>query len=178
MRNLYIVGILLGFLHSCVEKQNFDQYDELNVTPTVEGSILYVEVPEYLINATDSFYFYAEEFNFDAFNEDFIAERVLSGVVTYEVANTTSKPMQIIAEFLDAEGNLLDTESFTIAAAPVAPLIREITYGPSGRSIDIIKNVSSIRVRGRNLGDNTSVSDLPSPKIIIRSSGQFVIELK
>lgn len=172
------MGILFGFLHSCVEKQNFDQYDELNVTPTVEGSILYVEVPEYLINATESYYFYSAEFNFDAFNEDFIAERVLSGVVTYEVENTTSKPIQLFAEFLDVDGNLLDTESFEIEAAPAPILKREITYGPSGRSIDIIRNVSSIRVRGQNLGDNSSESNIPSPKIIIRSSGEFVIELK
>ncbi|MEH6678947.1 MAG: hypothetical protein V7724_00295 [Sediminicola sp.] len=177
MRYLYILGILLG-LYSCAEKQNFDQYEDLNVTPTIEGSILYVEVPEYLINASQSYYFYTREFNFDAFNEDFFAERVLSGVVTYEVVNTTSKPMELVAEFLDGNGTILDTESFSIEAAPAPIFRREITYGPAGRSIEIIKNMSSIRVSAQNLGDDTSVSTIPDPKVIVRSSGAFVIEVR
>lgn len=183
MRNFpkYIVALLfsLGVVTSCAEKQDFDQYDDISITPTIEGSVLYVESPERIINQIVGISFFSQVFNFDAFSEDFIAERVIDGVVTYEVENTTSKELDITVEFLDAGDNVLDTENFSIDPAPTAILRREITYGGvSGRSIDIIRNTSSIRVSAQNLGDNTSVSNLPDPKIILRSSAKLRIRLK
>ena len=123
--------------------------------------------------------FYIQTFNFDAFEEEFFAENVLDGTITYEVENTTSKPIDVTIEFLDAGGNVLDTENFNVGPAPTAILQREITYGtPTGRPIDIIINTSAIRVTGINLGDNTSVSPLPDPTIFLRSSAKFRIRLK
>lgn len=173
---LFLVTI---FFNSCVEKQDFDQYDDLSLTPTLEGSLLYSEAPERLINEIVGPNYVTQTYNFDAFNEAFVAERVLDGFILYEVENTTSKQIEINIEFLDDADNVLDTENFIIDPAPTAILSRQIFYGgPSGRDINIIRNTSSIRASGRNLGDNTSVSNLPDPKIILRSSAQFRIRLK
>lgn len=164
---------------SCVEEQNFDQYDDIAVTPSVESSIIYVETPESIINQAVGVNFYSQVFNFDAFSEEFFAERVLDGTITYEVENTTSKALDITIDFLDDADNLLDSESFTVDPAPTAVLVREINYGgPTGRSLDIIRNTSAIRVSATNQGDNTSVSSLPDPKIVLRSSGMFRLRLK
>ncbi len=175
----YVMLLCLGIICSCTEKQDFDQYDDISVTPTIEGSILYVETPERIINQIVGINFYSQVFNFDAFSEDFIAERVIDGVVVYEVENTTSKQLNITIEFLDEADNVLDTENFAIDPAPTAVLRREIAYGgPMGRPIDIIRNTSSIRVSAENLGDNTSTSSLPDPKIVLRSSAKLRIRLK
>jgi len=179
LKYVFLALLCIGFAISCVEQQDFDQYDDISVTPTIEGSILYVESPERIINQVVGVNFFTQNFNFDAFSENFIAERVLDGTVTYEVVNTTSKQLDITVEFLDEAGNVLDTENFAIDPAPTAILRREIAYGSTtGRSIDILKSTSSIRVSARNLGDNTSVSNLPDPKIILRSSAKLRIRLK
>ena len=176
-----LIYLLLGFAlvcsSACVEEQDFDQLEDLQVTPTIEASILYIESPESVINLATGISFYANTFNFDAFNETFFADKVLDGVVIYEVENTTSKELDITVEFLDEAGNALDIEQFSVSPAPTALLRTEIAYGPGGRSLDIIRNTSAIRVSATNLGDNTSVSNLPDPKIILRSSGRFRIEL-
>ena len=174
-----IILVAVCLLYSCADKQNFDQYDDLGITPTVTSSLVYVESPEEYINNTAGIDFYTQDFNFDAFNEAFFAERVLDGSITYELENTTSKPLEINISFLDDAGNVLDTESFSIDPAPAAVLTREVFYGgATGRSMDIIRNTSGFRVSGRNLGDNTSVSGLPDPKIIFRSSARFRLRLK
>lgn len=174
-----VVLLCIGLSFSCTEKQDFDQYDDISVTPTIEGSLLFVETPERIINQIVGISFYSQVFNFDAFSEDFIAERVIDGVVIYEVENTTSKQLNITIDFLDDADNVLDTENFAIDPAPTAVLRREIAYGGTmGRSIDIIRNTSSIRVSAENLGDNTSVSSLPDPKIVLRSSAKLRIRLK
>lgn len=170
--------IAVATLSSCIEDQDFGQYDQLEVTPTYEASILYIEAPETMVNDAPTNEVFSQNFNFDAFSSDIFSERVLDGTITYIVENTTSKELTITVEFLDADGNSLDTENFTIEAAPTATLQRDIAYGDTGRSIDIIKNTSSIRVSAANLGDNDSTSDLSEPKIILKSSGKFRVQLK
>ncbi|NER10495.1 hypothetical protein SAMN06265375_102530 [Muriicola jejuensis] len=164
---------------SCVEQQNFDQFDDLEIIPTVEASILYVESPESVINDASGAVWYIQTFNFDAFNEQFFADNVLDGVITYELENTTSKPLEILFEYLDDGGNILDSEFFSLDPAPTAVLRRETAYGtPTGRNLDIIRNTSGVRVNASNLGDTTSISILPDPMVIFRSSGKFRLRLK
>ena len=177
--NLKYIILFVAVHYACVDKQNFDQFDDLSVTPIVTSSLVFVESPEQVINDAPAGNFYSQDFNFDAFNEEFFAERVLEGSITYEIENTTSKPLEISFSFIDEASNVLDTETFLVNAAPTAVLTREIFYGgATGRSLDIIRNTSGIRVFARNLGDNTSVSTLPDPKIVLRTSGSFRLRLK
>ncbi|WP_226979467.1 hypothetical protein [Zobellia roscoffensis] len=165
-------------LLSCIEEQDFNQYDEIGLTPTYEASILYVETPESLVNATTGVNVFSENFNFDAFSSDVFANRVLDGTITYIVENTSSKELEVSIELLDAGGNVLDTEVILVEPTPMAMLQRDIAYGSSGRSIDIIKNTSSIRVTANNLGDTTSTSSEPDSKIVLKSSGKFRVEIE
>ena len=171
--------VLALLLLSCSDKQDFGQFDNLDITPTMEAPMVYVEAPERIINQVPGNTFYTEDFNFDAFSESYVSERILDGVITYEVENTTSKPIDVTISFLDNTGNVLDSENFMIDPAPTAILYREIAYGgATGRSIDIIRNTSGIRVSGQNLGDNTSVSNLPDPRVVLRSSAKIRLRVK
>ncbi|MGB5668497.1 MAG: hypothetical protein WBM53_16790 [Maribacter sp.] len=175
----YLIGVCsILLIFSCVEEQDFNQFDDLSITPTFEASILYVEVPERTINLVNGLNTYSQNFNFDAFAEDIFSERVIEGILTYEVANTTSKPFEFTIEFLDEGGTILDTEVFQMAAEPTATLTREIAYGPSGRSIDIIRNTSSLTLSAINNGDNSSTSSQTNPLATLKSSGKFRVRLK
>ena len=153
-----LVTVVFGVLMvlSCSEKQDFDQLDDLVITPTYETSIFYVKAQESLINRVSGL--------------SFFADRVLSGVISYELENTTSKPIEISLEFLDENENILDTEEFRMDAAPTSTLIRDVSYGPTGKSLDIIKNTSKIRLTATNLGDGSSTSTFENPAIVLRSS--------
>ncbi|MBT8281080.1 MAG: hypothetical protein KJO16_05840, partial [Muriicola sp.] len=59
----YLFLALLLALSSCVEEQNFDQFDDLEIIPTVEASILYVESPESVINDANGAVWYIQTFN-------------------------------------------------------------------------------------------------------------------
>ncbi len=172
-------GILFsGILSSCADNLDFNQYDQLEVTPTFEASILYVEVAESVVNDVAAAEFFSKDFNFDAFSSNIFAERVIEGEVTYVVENTTSKEIVITVEFLDENGTILDTEILTVQEVPSSILQRDIAYGSAGRSIEIIKNLSEIRVSAVNRGDATSISNLESPMITLKSSGKFRVRIK
>ncbi|WP_222984912.1 hypothetical protein [Flagellimonas meishanensis] len=181
-RNLFKLAFALLVLClpiSCSEEQDFDQFDDLQVTPLLVSSIFYLESTEEFINASGtSESFYSEDVNFDAFNEQFVAERLLEGTIIFEVENTTSKNISFVVEFLDETGNILDTETFSIEPAPSGILTREVAYGPTGKSLDILVATSALRIVGSNLGDNSSTSSETDPKIIFRSAAEFLFELQ
>lgn len=178
MKYFISLFLLVALFSSCMQEQDFNQLEDLSISPIITSSILYMEAAEEQINAVVPGEFYTGEFNFDAFEEDFIADGILSGILTYEIENSTSKTLQIIIELLNDNGAVLDTETILVEAAPPVFFKKvEIAYGPGGRSIDIIKNTSAIRVSAQNQSDDTSVSSEPDPKIILRSSGAFKIEL-
>ena len=178
MKRFLLLFLMFGTLWSCAEEQDFDQIDDLSIEPTVASSVFYFESDEGSINLATNIGFYQETFTFEAFNEAFIADNVIDGTITYEIANTTSKSLNIFIEFLDADGNVLDMETFLIQEDPAPLLQRQVAYGDDGKSLDILRNTTNIRVRGENLGDSTSVSAQPDPKIILRSSAAFRIRLQ
>lgn len=180
LSHILVAAIFTLTLFSCMEEQDFGQIDDLNVTPTLASGIFYLESDEETINSVGAFNtFYSKTVNFDAFNQEFVAERLLEGVIIYEIENTTSKRLRIDIEFLDESGVQLYSESFDpIEAYPSETLIREVFYGPGGESLSILANTSSLRVTGRNLGDATSVSSQPEPRIVVRSGAEFLFRLK
>lgn len=183
MRRLFytpVLAVMLLFLtFSCAEKQDFNQFDDLEITPTVASSIFYLESEEQHINAVGGLNtFYSQLVNFEAFSEQFVAERLLEGTITYEIENTTSKDLNIIIEFLDAEGNVLDAQIFDVDPAPAPLFSLEVFYGPGGKSLDILTTTSALRIGANNLGDSTSISTMPEPKLILRSAAEFTFSLK
>ena len=165
-------------LSSCVEDQDFDQWDDLDVVPSIDASLIYVESPERIINEAPAMGFYTQDFIFDAFNEAFIQDQIVDALIRYELENTTSKPIDFTIELLDAGDTVLDSEIFNVPPGPTPIIVREVLYGPGGRPLDILRNTVTLRLTASNLGDNTSVSSLPDPKIIIRSSARARIRLK
>ena len=162
---------------SCIE----DLVDE-NVggvfTPTITGSVFYIESTESLINSSGSNPVLIQSANFDGFNAEVFAGRVLSGSLTYELTNTTSKQLDILLELLDNGGAVLDTEIFSLNPNTNTPLTRETFYGPpSVNDINIIKNLSEIRLTVVNNSDFTSVSNATEPKFIFKSKGEFKLQL-
>ncbi|MEJ2583733.1 MAG: hypothetical protein P8Z38_01390 [Robiginitalea sp.] len=175
---LFLSLCLFSLVISCVEEQNFDQYDDIAVVPEVEAAMLYMETPEEVINADPGLTFISVTFDFLAFQEQFVADRILDGSLIYQLENTTSKPLRLSIEFLNEQGTILDTETFTMDPAPTAILNREVVYGPTGKSMNILRNTTTLRISGTNLGDTSSVSAAPEPKFMLRSTAKFRIELR
>ncbi|NNL09303.1 MAG: hypothetical protein HKP38_08785 [Croceitalea sp.] len=175
---IFLVVAVIGLNSSCAEDQNFNQIEDISIVPTLATSIFYFESDEEFINDSSAGQFYTQLFTFEVFNQDFVADRILDGFISYQLENTTSKELEIQIEFLDENDNTLDSETFIIEPAPAPLLQRQIAYGDGGRSLDILKNTTNIRVSGQNLGDNNSISSLSEPKIILRSSAEFRLRLQ
>lgn len=181
MRRISLFGMLVIVLvlgQSCIEEQDYGQYDDLSVVPEFESSIIYIESTEEVINQASSSVFYSQTFDFDVFNEKIFADRVVSGTITYNLINTTSKDLEVVLEFLDESGTTIDTERFSIAETPSPITQIDVVYGDTGKSLGILKLTESIRVSAENLGDTSSISSQTNPLIVLKSSGKFSIRVK
>lgn len=176
-----IILTLILAVSSCAENQDFDQINNLTLRPSVQSSLFLIEAPEDLVNQSVGINFFTQTFEFDAFNDNVVGDRVIDGSITYQVENSTSKELMIEVNFIDEGGTVLDQETFTVSpSVPPQPFIedREVFYGPGGKDINILKNTSGLRIIATNLSDNTSVSSLSEPKIIVRSSGNFRVQIR
>ncbi|MCL6264938.1 hypothetical protein [Flagellimonas myxillae] len=174
----FSMPIVICMALACTEEQNFGQFDDLSVTPTVASSIFYLESTEEVINLTPTAIFYAHTFNFDPFSEQYVADHLLEGVLLFEIENTTSKQLSLSIEFLDENDDVLDVEVFTVDPEPTMLVTRSVAYGPGGKSLDILRNTSGLRVTAENLGDTVSVSTAEDPKIILGSAAEFRFRLQ
>lgn len=173
----FVMGMFLLF-QSCVEEQDFDQINDLTITPTVATGIFYFESDQNTIDDVGfNNVFYAQTLDFEAFNEPYVAERLLEGVLLYEVENTTNKLLQVTIEFLDANGMVLDTETFNIAAYPSGNFNREVAY-PGDKPLAILTNTTDLRLTAILVGEDTNSIEQVDPKIILRSAGEFLFQLQ
>src|SRR5690606_10471062 len=175
------VPTLLLCCTSCMEEQDFGQADDLNINPRVASGILYFESDEGTINdtgASNGEVFYSKLTNFEAFNKDFMEDRLLEGLIVYELTNTTSKALTLEIEYLDESGNRIHGEFFGLGAHPSGTLTREVAYGPGGLSLALLTNTSDLRFNISKLGDASSVSSDPDPKIVVRVAGEFIVRLQ
>jgi len=175
---LWITGLLCCTI-SCMEEQDFDQFDDLRVTPTLSSGIFYLESDEETINLAGplgSFYF--QEVTFEAFNEQYVAERLIEGTITYQIQNTTSKRLRIVIEFLNEDGRVLDVARFDIEANSPDIVEYPVFYGAGGKNINILSSTKSLRVIADNLSVGSSVSANPDARIIFRSGAEFLFQLQ
>lgn len=176
----FFLGFSLAFLATaCSTEQDFSQFDDLDVFPEIEGGLLLVEAPEPEINLVGTAIVLSQEFLFDGFQTPFFSDRLVEGLLTYEIDNTTSKSLDVVLEIIDDSGASIDVERFTISASPSQTIVRNVAYGTgAGKSLSIIKNTHSFRVTIINDGDFTSVSSSSNPAVRFKSSGKFKLQLK
>jgi len=164
-------------MFSCSDELDFDQLDDLQVTPELVSSIIFIEVEEFAFSLLPTGMSFTNDFAFEAFNEDLFARRVISGVITYEIVNTTSLPLDISFVFLDENGDERDSEVFN--SLPGITEERKVSYGPLGENnLDIITNTTKIGLRVENRGSNVNLSGSLDDKITLRSKAEFKVALK
>lgn len=176
-KSWYFILLLLCSMLSCSDELDFTQIDDLEITPTIESSVIFVQATEQIVNLLGIPEVLSQDFNFDAFSSQVFASRVIDGELTYIINNTTSKPFELEIDFLDEFGGVLDSENFTIEPSTINSTI-VVSYGSTGKSIDIIKALSALRISALNLGDNVSVSNTTNPRISLQTSGKFTVRLK
>lgn len=171
-----LIPLVVLVLAACVKDQDFGQYDDLQVRPTYEASIIYLQTTQQYMDGVASDTLVSQTYDFGGFSDDLVTERLLEGVMVYELTNMTNRPVTLALDYIDAGGNVLDTQTFLMSAAPTAVQYLEVAYGGSGRNINIIRNTAAIRMSAV-LGSATTTGDSQA-QFTFKTAARFKIEIK
>ncbi|MCB4807733.1 hypothetical protein LG651_05680 [Tamlana sp. 62-3] len=132
----FFIGIIL--LTSCTEEVDFNQANQIQISPTVELSLVYsqADVNDFLVNGQEVVTTETDFIEVDIFNDQFINDNVTKVDLHFETENTLPREFQYAVNFYTETGNYLYTYSFS--SLETSPHIATF----ENDDLNIIKNTS------------------------------------
>lgn len=114
---LTVLSLLLTL--SCAEAIDFDQVDELRLSPVIESSLIFLNEPanQFQINGVD-IEFIQDSVDITFFDDAFIEENLVKTEFVFETNNSIHRGFQVEVDFLDASDQLVHELVLEATASP------------------------------------------------------------
>jgi hypothetical protein len=175
----YILTISVAvIMSSCIKDVDFDQADDLTLTPVITSSIVYAEVEASrfsengmeLETVTDSLA------NIEIFENDFIIDNLVRAELVFEATNSINRTFGLQIDFLNAVDELEHTLSFDASPSPTGnTIVTTYTEVFEDMSLDALKMKTKMAVTLRLYpsNDGSSLDENALGNIILKSKGLF-----
>ncbi len=174
--------MLMFCFSSCVKDVDFNQADNLVLTPVVASSVVYtdVEASRFSENGIELQVVRDSIANIEIFNEQFVIDNLVRTELIFEATNTIDRTFELQVEFLDDNDVLLDSFSFEAQPSPDGnEVISETTEDYVGQRLDALKQTTKMVITLTLFPSNDgSILNADSTgRIILKSSGLFYLNL-
>ncbi|UNZ00393.1 hypothetical protein MQE36_08645 [Zhouia spongiae] len=131
-----VICLFLLLLVSCVKDVDFDQVDNIRLTPVFEGSFVYfdIEANQFVENGQEMISA-GDLVKMDAVSESFSVNNLVRADFHFQFTNTISRNFEITLNFLDKNQEVLRALSYDIPASSGADVEVKDTVIFSGDSI-------------------------------------------
>lgn len=183
MKNLYLKRIicfifLIACSFSCSSDLDFDQANDLKVSPVIVGNLIYFDIPvvDFPNDHGLGFSFAFKPQNFDIFRDKYLNKYLQEADFYFEVDNTINREFTVEMELLDENNQNLYSIYFDV---PAYNGINEITTKKEvfkGANLRLLK-------RTRNMGVNitakpSSISNSTTGSFKLRSSATLYLTIE
>ncbi|WP_159019286.1 hypothetical protein [Algibacter sp. L3A6] len=137
----------IGFMAiSCTEAIDFDQADDIVLTPALEASLVYFDEPASRFVDNGSTILSIQDFISVAFfNDEFVVDNVEKAEFVFETQNTINRTFELQVDFLDQAGNLQHSLTVREDAAPDnTDTVTTYTEVFEGNSLSALKRTVAI----------------------------------
>ena len=173
---LLLIGFAMLFFTSCVKDTDFDQTDDILVTPIIELDFLFFNLePESFSDIGVNNLIVSDTTNFDFLNDEFIVDNLIKAEFFFK--NTNSFPVDFISEykFLDDNNELQYEMTFPVGAGSVtAPLITEHIENVEGDNLLALTNAGKVVV---NIIATTPVDNLEGT-LLLQSKTTYYLRIE
>ncbi len=113
----FLIIIACLSLFSCVKEVDFDQADDIEISPVMESSLIFFEgqANNFLLNGTEIISI-KDSLSINFFNSEFIVDNLIKADFEFEAINSINKEFQIHVDLIDDAEQLLYT--FMVPALP------------------------------------------------------------
>lgn len=171
--------LLIASSFSCTSELNFDQVNDLKLTPVFEANFSYFEVPATaFVSSTGSEYAWASDVKeFDVFRDKYLNSYLQKVDFYFEINNTINRAYTFDIVLLDDNNNALTTIKFDIPAYSGTTNTVTKTEIFENTRLELLKRARKMRFLiamkpGPTLDANSTGS------IVLRSSATVYLEIQ
>lgn len=175
--NIHVLVMLL-LLCNCTKPVDFNQVDDLVITPVVESSLIFytAKAEDFFIGGSEQST--AEDFvEIDLFNGSFIQENLVKVEFVFEIENSINRAYQLRLRFLDVNGQVLESFNVNTAASPNNQTIATV-------HTEVFEGISLERLKQSRILEFTLVMQPGEPisqdtpgEINVKSKGVFSLNI-
>lgn len=183
MRKYHFIKVLslaLLFLCSlsCSSDLDFNQANDLKLTPVIEGNLSYFDVPASVFaayNGPANQWAYDEQ-EFDVFRDKYFNSYLQRADFHFEISNTINRTFSLSIVLLDADNNALTTMNFNIPAYSGNSNIITRTEVFENARLELLKRARKMRFLVV-IGRGTALNSSSVGNLVLRSSGTVYLEI-
>ncbi|MCV6628805.1 MAG: hypothetical protein OIF50_02985 [Flavobacteriaceae bacterium] len=154
-----------------------DQVEDLVLHPILEASLIRLEIADIEASAGPLPIEVSDFLEYDGFQSGFVPNHLIRADIFFEFENSTAKIFQARIEFLNGNGQILDSQLFDIqSAVNTTPFITNRTITYEGEQISVITNTQIIRITASTNALPPSVID--NAKLEFKMSGKLYLEIE
>ena len=174
--------LLIFIITSCVKDVDFEQAENLMLTPVVTSSVVYmdVEASRFSLNGMELEEVSDTIANIEIFSEEFVIDNLVKAELVFEATNTINRTFGLQVEFLDDADVLLDTFSFN--AQPSVnnnEVVTNVTEVYENERLEALKQTTKMVITLTLLPsmDGSELNEDSAGRIILKSKGIFYLNV-
>jgi hypothetical protein len=171
------VFFLLFFFSACVKDTNFDQADNIVLTPIVELDLLYFDLPAITFFDTATsipVLTVRDTTDLPFLNDAEIRNNLKRAVFSFKVGNSIQREFQVDFEFLDDQNQVTSTIQIPVAQGTVSnPVITEYTENFEGQELINLTGAGKVAVSVTIASSNANLDG----SIKLQSKTTYYLEL-
>lgn len=178
----YIKVLSLAFLLmcslSCSSDLDFNQANDLKLTPVIEGNLSYFDVPAEVFAANGGLpvqWAYDEQ-EFDIFRDKYFNSYLQRADFHFEISNTINRSFSLSIVLLDANDNALTTMNFNIPAYSGNTNTITRTEVFENARLELLKRTRKMRFLVM-IGQGSALNTSSAGNLVLRSSATVYLEI-
>lgn len=145
VKSISKILFLSSLFLSCSSDLDFDQTKDLKLQPVFVANLAYFNVPATQLINDGSLAVYPDVTEFDAFKEKFFRDNLVKTELDFEIDNTIIRAFRIDLLLLDANDEVLETDSYNVPAfSGTSNIIKFPTEVFEGPRLDLLKRTTKL----------------------------------
>lgn len=176
-----IVVILLSFMAaSCAKEVDFNQIDDLSLTPVFTSGIIFFKSPasNFYVNGVE-LVTVKDSVIFDLFNRDFVLDNLVKAELVFETTNSINKSFNLQVDFLDRANH--HKHSFAVispASTTSQDIITTHTEVFENGLLDALKTTNKVVLTIQALTGGLPLNNNTPGSIQLKSKGIFYLKIE
>lgn len=164
---------------SCAKDVDFNQVNDLVLTPVFESDLVYINEPanRFLVNGNEIIRL-QDSTNVDFFKDEFVVDHVIKAEFLFETTNTINRGFQVQVDMYDDFDQLQHSFSFSSNPSPDNnDVVTDHLEVFEGNTLNALKNTSKL-VFTLTIQPGEPINENTLGRIVLKSKGTFYLSIE